>query len=110
MSLVKAFFEFRSDGFLVVALADKDDLVFAVAVAGIPVFAYFGIIGESVPLFFFVFQVAEKFAVDAVGIDVDASHVVDDKGDFSQGKKQDIAVKVLTDYAERAGGARGLEN
>ena len=30
-------------------------------------------------------------------------------GDFSQGKKQDIAVKVLTDYAERAGGARGLE-
>ena len=29
--------------------------------------------------------------------------------DFSQGKKQDIAVKVLTDYAERAGGARGLE-
>jgi hypothetical protein len=54
LSLVKAFFEFRSDGFLVVALADKDD--------------------------------------------------------FSQGKKQDIAVKVLTDYAERAGGARGLEN
>jgi hypothetical protein len=43
-------------------------------------------------------------------IDVDASHVVGDKGDFSQGKKQDIAVKVLTDYAERAGGARGLEN
>jgi hypothetical protein len=30
-------------------------------------------------------------------------------GDFSQGKKQDIAVNVLTDYVERIGGARGLE-
>jgi hypothetical protein len=29
-------------------------------------------------------------------------------GDFSQGKK-DVAVKVLADYVERIGGARGLE-
>lgn len=46
LRLVKAFFEFHSDGILVVALADKDDLVFAVTVAGIPIFPDFGIVSE----------------------------------------------------------------
>ena len=54
LRLVKAFFEFHSDRILVVALADKDDLVFAVAVAGIPVFPNFGIVGERVELLFFI--------------------------------------------------------
>lgn len=46
MHLVKAFFEFHPDGILVVALADEDDLVFAIAVAGIPVFPDFWIFGK----------------------------------------------------------------
>jgi len=29
-------------------------------------------------------------------------------GEFPQGKKQDVAIKVLTDYAEKQGGPRGL--
>ena len=53
MRLVKAFFEFCSDEVLVVAFADEDDLVFAVAVAGIPVFADFGILGEECLLLVF---------------------------------------------------------
>ncbi len=43
MRLVKALFEFHPDGILVVALADEDNLVFAIAVAGIPIFTDFGV-------------------------------------------------------------------
>ena len=38
-----------------------------------------------------------------------ADNTLKTPGENSQGKKQDVADKVLTDYVERIGGARGLE-